>query len=87
MAGGADGTGQRNEDLMKNKTQPVTLSERELEILKLMAEGHTDKAISAKLKISEHTPGTHRAHIYRKLRVNNAMEAVRFAMRAGWIAI
>lgn len=53
-----------------------TLSNRELEILELLAKGMLYKEISAKLNIAQETVRKHVYHIYEKLHVNNRMEAV-----------
>ena len=59
------------------------LSERELEIIGLLAEGLVKKEIARKLGISYSTVDTHVAHIYEKLRVSNAASAVNKAHRIG----
>ncbi|MDX2342232.1 MAG: response regulator transcription factor [Acidimicrobiia bacterium] len=53
-----------------------TLSERELEILSIVAHGATNKAVAAQLFISEATVKTHLLHIYSKLEVNDRAAAV-----------
>ena len=53
-----------------------TLSNRELEILELLAKGMLYKEISAKLGIAQETVRKHVYHIYEKLHVNNRVEAV-----------
>jgi DNA-binding NarL/FixJ family response regulator len=50
------------------------LSNRELEILKLIANGHTNKSIALKLDISPRTVETHRSRLLQKLKVNNTSE-------------
>jgi DNA-binding NarL/FixJ family response regulator len=59
------------------------LSERELEILKLLSEGLVKKQIAEKLEIGYSTVDTHVSHIYEKLHVNNAPSAVGKAYRLG----
>ena len=59
------------------------LSVREREILVLLAQGLSNKEIADRLFLSVYTVMTHRKNIFRKLRVNNAQEAVRYALRAG----
>ena len=56
------------------------LSERELEIIKLMSEGMTSSEIAEKLFLSDHTVKTHRKNILRKLNVNNSSQAVQFCL-------
>lgn len=57
------------------------LTSREKEILMLITEGHTKKAISLELNISFHTVDTHIRHIYKKLKVNCRSDAVAKAIR------
>jgi two-component system, NarL family, response regulator NreC len=56
------------------------LSEREHEVLKLLALGHTNQEIAQKLYISVRTAETHRAHIMRKLNLATRAELVRYAI-------
>src|SRR5581483_9065414 len=53
------------------------LSEREREVLRLLALGHTNQEISEQLYISVRTAETHRAHIMQKLRLSSRAELVR----------
>ena len=63
---------------------PVTpLSEREREVLGLMASGATNREIAARLYLSPHTVKEHTSALYRKLGVRNRAEAVRRAERLG----
>lgn len=64
---------------------PVYLSERELEIIKLIAEGYTNAQISVVLYISNHTVNTHRKNIMKKLGVNNTAAIVMFAVKTGLV--
>jgi two-component system, NarL family, response regulator NreC len=59
------------------------LSEREREVLRLLALGHTNQEISAQLYISVRTAETHRAHIMQKLRLSSRAELVRYALESG----
>jgi DNA-binding NarL/FixJ family response regulator len=59
------------------------LSEREEEILKLLALGHTNQEIAKKLFISVRTAETHRAHIMQKLNLSTRAELVRYALAQG----
>jgi len=63
-----------------------TLSEREREVLQLIAEGHGNKAIAERLCISVATVETHRAHLLEKLDLHNTAELVLYAVRHGVIA-
>jgi len=59
------------------------LSEREHEVLKLLALGHTNQEIAKRLYISVRTAETHRAHIMRKLALTTRAELVRYAIEHG----
>jgi DNA-binding NarL/FixJ family response regulator len=63
------------------------LTERETEVLDLLAKGLANKQIAAALSISEHTVKFHVSSIYTKLNVTNRTEAVRAGLRGGWIAL
>jgi DNA-binding NarL/FixJ family response regulator len=62
------------------------LSEREREVLQLIAEGHSSKEVAEVLSISPATVETHRAHILQKLDVHNTAELVLYAVRRGVIS-
>jgi DNA-binding NarL/FixJ family response regulator len=57
------------------------LSERERQILQLLAEGYSNKEIATREEISVKTVETHRANIMRKLKVRSISDLVRFAVR------
>ena len=63
------------------------LSERELEVLCLMAKGAANKEISAELKIAQSTVKTHITNIFQKLGVNDRTEAVTQAIKKGLIRL
>jgi two-component system, NarL family, response regulator NreC len=56
------------------------LSERESDVLRLLALGHTNQEIAKTLFISVRTAETHRAHIMQKLRISTRAELVRYAI-------
>ena len=62
------------------------LSEREREILRLLALGHTNQEIARQLYISVRTAESHRAHIMQKLRLSTRAELVRYALLHGLLA-
>jgi two-component system response regulator NreC len=62
------------------------LSEREREVLQLVAEGHSNKEIAELLSISPATVETHRAHVLQKLDLHSTAELVLFAVRRGVIS-
>jgi DNA-binding CsgD family transcriptional regulator len=62
------------------------LSDREREILRLLALGHTNQEIARRLYISVRTAESHRAHIMQKLRLSTRAELVRYALSHGLLA-
>ena len=65
---------------------PRGLTKRELEILKLVAEGHSNAALARMLWVTEQTVKFHLSNIYRKLDVTNRTEASRWAQLNGLLA-
>ena len=59
------------------------LSEREREVLRLLALGHTNQEIARQLFISVRTAETHRAHVMQKLHLQSRAELVRYALSQG----
>ena len=68
---------------MSASIQP--LSDREKEVLTLLAEGHTSREIGETLDISSRTAEHHRARIMRKLKINDIPGLVRYAIRNGLV--
>lgn len=64
---------------------PDDLSKREIEVLSLIALGHTNAEIADKLRLSVRTVESHRAHIQQKLRLNKRSELVGYALERGLI--
>lgn len=64
---------------------PAVLTSTEIEIVKAIALGKTTKEIANERFSSVHTINTHRKNIFRKLGINTAHEATRYALRAGWV--
>lgn len=62
---------------------PVTLSERECQVIALIAEGQSYTRIAEQLFLSAHTVTTHRRNIMQKLGVNNTAALVMYAMKNG----
>ncbi len=62
-----------------------TLTPRERQVLKLIAEGHTNKEIADYLFLSVKTVETHRSNIMRKLDLHNASELTAYAMKRGLV--
>ena len=65
--------------------EPVVITERESEIIALIAEGMTNTQIAEKLFLSGHTVGTHRKNIMQKLGVNNTAALVMYAVKTGMV--
>jgi two-component system, NarL family, response regulator NreC len=64
---------------------PDGLSEREVEVLRMIALGHTNAEIADQLYLSVRTVETHRAHIQQKLRLATRAELVRYALDHGLV--
>lgn len=69
-------------DISELSCEAVIISERELEVIKLIAEGYTNNEIADKLFLSPHTVNTHRKNIMQKLGVNNTAAIVMYAVKA-----
>src|SRR5256885_17243433 len=61
------------------------LSEREAEVLRLIAWGHSNKEIAVRLNISVKTVETYKARLVEKLQITSRTEMVRYALRRGWL--
>lgn len=66
---------------MNQRFEEQSLTEREISILTLLVQGHTNKSVALDLKISENTVKTHRRNIQKKFGVNNLLGMVRYACR------
>jgi two-component system, NarL family, response regulator NreC len=67
----------------RRRAEEDPLSERESEVLRLLALGHTNQEIAKQLFISVRTAETHRSHIMQKLRLSSRAELVRYALERG----
>ncbi len=65
---------------------PDGLSEREVEVLRMIALGHTNAEIAEQLYLSVRTVETHRAHIQQKLSLGSRSELVRYALDHGLVS-
>jgi two-component system, NarL family, response regulator NreC len=63
------------------------LTPREVEVLRLIALGHTSVEIARKLRLSPRTVETHRAHIHKKLQLTTRAQLVRYALRRGLLGM
>ena len=63
------------------------LRERELQVLRLAAQGMHNKEIAKELAISERTVQTHLVNIFTKLGANSRTEAILHALKEGWLSL
>ncbi len=70
----------------KNDCSPISLSDREMDVVKLISEGYTNAQIAVVLHISNHTVNTHRKNIMRKLGVGNTAGIVLFAVKINLVS-
>jgi two-component system, NarL family, response regulator NreC len=69
----------------RKRAESDPLSDREREVLRLLALGHTNQEIAKTLYISVRTAETHRAHVLQKLGLSTRAELVRYALEHGLI--
>jgi two-component system, NarL family, response regulator NreC len=69
----------------KPEGPPDDLTEREVEVLRLIALGHTNNEIAGQLFLSVRTIESHRAHVQQKLRLSTRAELVRYALDHGLV--
>jgi two-component system response regulator NreC len=67
----------------KVEESPDDLTQRELDVLRLISLGHTNSEIAAQLYLSVRTVESHRAHIQQKLRLTTRAELVQYALQRG----
>jgi DNA-binding NarL/FixJ family response regulator len=68
------------------KTEPTSgLSERESEVLRLIALGHTNKEIASRFDLSIKTVEAHKANAMRKLDLQSRVDIIRYAILRGWL--
>lgn len=72
--------------LVASCCEPMNISKREVDIIKLIAEGYSNKQIGDKLFLSTHTIATHRKNIMAKLGVNNTAGVVVYAIKENIIS-
>jgi two-component system response regulator NreC len=70
-------------EALRDSMQADHLTPREVEVLRLIALGHTSVEVAEKLHLSPRTVETHRANIHRKLGLATRAELVRYALRRG----
>lgn len=71
--------------LLRAIDRPTRLSRREMEVLELVAEGHTSADAADRLCVSKRTVDFHLANVFAKLGVQNRLRAIREARRLGMI--
>jgi DNA-binding NarL/FixJ family response regulator len=64
-----------------------TLTPRELEVLKLICDGYSTRAIAAHLQVSFKTVACHRSHILAKAGVCNSVQLLRWAIKLGYVTV
>jgi DNA-binding NarL/FixJ family response regulator len=74
---------QRRRERLQQPPVSPSLTTREREVLRLIAEGRDNSAIAAELVISPATVKTHVAHLLKKLNLDNRVQAAVFAVRHG----
>jgi DNA-binding NarL/FixJ family response regulator len=72
-------------DFLERGEQPSELTPREQEIVKLIAEAHTNREIAEILQLSEKTVESHRGNVLQKLGMRDRVELVRYAIRHGLV--
>lgn len=81
------------DEYLKHNDQPVQedpfekLTDREREVLQLIAEGYSNREIADRLQISIKTSGVHRTNLMEKLGVHNVTDLVKYALRKGIIRL
>ena len=68
-------------------SEPPTLTEREREILILVAKGNSNKRIAQQLDVSVRTGETHRLNLRKKLGIETPAGLIRYALQQGWIKV
>lgn len=63
------------------------LTEGEMQVLRLVAQGADNRTVAERLAISERTVANRLSEIYRKLHVNNRVQAALVALRRGWVSL
>lgn len=73
------------ESFKTRAVSPQSISDREAEVIRLIALGYSNKEIAARLEISVKTVEVHKANAMRKLDMNSRIDIVRYAMLQGWL--
>lgn len=65
--------------------QRPRISERETEVLRLIAQGHSNREIAERLGLSVKTVEVHKANVMRRLHLHGRVDIIRFAVQQGWL--
>jgi DNA-binding NarL/FixJ family response regulator len=79
--------GLQREKLINPLLDELSLSDREIEILKEICEGKTNKQISASLNISVNTVDFHRGNIYKKTKSKNIIDLLKYSIKNGIVSL
>jgi DNA-binding NarL/FixJ family response regulator len=63
------------------------LTSRQIEVLRLVAEGHRTRDIATRLKLSVKTVESHRGEVMKRLKIHDVVNLVRYALRVGLVAV
>jgi two-component system, NarL family, response regulator NreC len=69
----------------RQRATPDDISEREAEVLRLIAWGHSNKEVAERLEISVKTVEAHKANCMRKLGLQSRVDIIRYAVLRGWL--
>jgi DNA-binding NarL/FixJ family response regulator len=83
----ADRQGAMETQPVESATYPDGLTQREVEVLRLLAEGKSNSQIAQELVVAEGTTRRHVANIYVKIDAANRAEATRYALREGLLSL
>jgi DNA-binding NarL/FixJ family response regulator len=69
-----------------SSSEPADLSDREIEVLRLTASGHSNKSMAAELRVGVKTVETYKARAMEKLGFRTRVELVRYVLSKGWLS-
>jgi DNA-binding NarL/FixJ family response regulator len=72
-------------DRKRSRTGTPPITERECEVLRLVAQGYSNKELAGKLEVSIKTIEVHKANAMRKLELRGRIELLRYALHQGWL--
>ena len=73
------------QDRKRTRRGVPTLTDRETEVLRFVAQGHSNKEIAANLNLSNKTIEVHKANAMRKLSLSGRIELLQYALHVGWL--